>query len=102
MRHEGLIADRIRRGEPPDAGSVSEIAAAGRARLGDGGVESARALLASEVLGLGPLEACVADRRVTDVLVNGDGTVWPGSTGCSPAGSASTPSSRRWSTGAPT
>lgn len=76
MRHEGLIADRIRRGEPPDAGSVSEIAAAGRARLGDGGVESARALLASEVLGLGPLEACVADRRVTDVLVNGDGTVW--------------------------
>ena len=55
---------------------MSEIAAAGAARLGDGGVESARALLASEVLGLGPLEACVADQRVTDVLVNGDGTVW--------------------------
>ena len=40
------------------------------------GVESARAALASEVLGLGPLEPCVADPDVTDVLVNGDGSVW--------------------------
>jgi pilus assembly protein CpaF len=76
MGHDALIADRIRRGEPPDPGSVLRIAAAGAARLGDAGVESARATLSSEVLGLGPLEACVADPRVTDVLVNGDGSVW--------------------------
>jgi pilus assembly protein CpaF len=44
--------------------------------LGDAGVESARAVLASEVLGLGPLEPCLGDPRVTDVLVNGDGSVW--------------------------
>jgi pilus assembly protein CpaF len=32
--------------------------------------------LASEVLGLGPLEPCLLDPRVTDILVNGDGSVW--------------------------
>jgi pilus assembly protein CpaF len=76
VRHGPLIDDRIRRGESPDPDVVGEIAAAGAARLGERGVESARALLASEVLGLGPLESCLADPRVTDVLVNGDGSVW--------------------------
>lgn len=73
---ERLIAARIRRGEAPDPDAVRAVAAADAARLGASGVESARALLASEVLGLGPLEPWVADRRVTDVLVNGDGSVW--------------------------
>ena len=76
IRYDARIADRIRRGEPPDPGTVRQVAAAEAARLGDAGVESARAVLSAEVLGLGPLEACVADPRVTDVLVNGDGSVW--------------------------
>jgi pilus assembly protein CpaF len=76
MTQEALIAGRIRRGQGPDSASVHHIAAADAARLGETGVESARAVLASEVLGLGPLESCVADPAVTDVLVNGDGTVW--------------------------
>ena len=76
MRQEALIADRISRGQAPDSDAVRDIATAEAARLGDRGVESARAVLASEVLGLGPLEPCVADPDVTDVLVNGDGSVW--------------------------
>ena len=76
MSQDALIVDRIRRGQGPDAAAVTDVAVADAARLGDGGVESARSALASEVLGLGPLEACVADPDVTDVLVNGDGSVW--------------------------
>ena len=62
MIQEALIADRIRRGQGPDPVAVHDIATADAARLGETGVESARAVLASEVLGLGPLESCVADR----------------------------------------
>jgi pilus assembly protein CpaF len=76
MSQDALIVDRIRRGQGPDSAAVTDVAVADAARLGDGGVESARSALASEVLGLGPLEACVADPDVTDVLVNGDGSVW--------------------------
>jgi pilus assembly protein CpaF len=76
VSQEALIEDRIRRGQGPDAAAVQDIATADAARLGETGVASARALLASEVLGLGPLESCVADPAVTDVLVNGDGSVW--------------------------
>jgi pilus assembly protein CpaF len=76
MMQEALIEDRIRRGRGPDSAAVHDIATADAARLGDTGVETARAVLASEVLGLGPLDTCVADPDVTDVLVNGDGSVW--------------------------
>ena len=76
MSQEALIVDRIRRGQGPDPSAVTDVATADAARLGDGGVESARSALASEVLGLGPLEPCVVDPEVTDVLVNGDGSVW--------------------------
>ncbi|SDP67672.1 pilus assembly protein CpaF [Pedococcus dokdonensis] len=73
---EEQVAERIRRGEPPDPEAVREVADADAARLGATGVESARSRLAARVLGLGPLEALVADPSVTDVLVNGDGSVW--------------------------
>src|SRR6478672_801824 len=76
MSQEALIADRIRRGQGPDPAAVTHVAAADVARLGDGGVKSARSALAGDVLGLGPLEACVGHPDVTDVLVNGDGSVW--------------------------
>lgn len=70
------IAARIRRGEAPDARAVHEVVAQEAAVLGEAGVAAVQADLAAEVLGLGPLAACVADEEVTDVLVNGDGAVW--------------------------
>ena len=71
-----LIADRIRRGESPDEQAVGRVATRDAVRLGTVGSAQARAALAAEVLGFGPLEHLVADESVTDVLVNGDGSVW--------------------------
>ena len=70
------IAGRIRRGESPDERAVGRVATLDAVRLGSQGTSDARAALAAEVLGFGPLEHLVADRTVTDVLVNGDGSVW--------------------------
>ncbi|GAB3073090.1 TadA family conjugal transfer-associated ATPase [Pedococcus soli] len=70
------IAGRIRRGESPDVAAVGRVATVDAVRLGSRGAEEARAALAAEVLGFGPLEGLVADQSVTDVLVNGDGSVW--------------------------
>ena len=97
MRRETLIADRIRRGETPDPKALRAIASADAARLGEAGVEAARVLLSSQVLGLGPLEACVGDPLVTDVLVNGDGSVWldRGDAALVPAGLALEPGEAR-------
>lgn len=39
-------------------------------------VREVRARVLRETVGLGPLQALVADERVTDVLVNGPGAVW--------------------------
>jgi pilus assembly protein CpaF len=55
---------------------VTDVAAGEVATLGRAGVEHARAVLASEVLGVGPLEPFLAEPAVTDILVNGDGAVW--------------------------
>ncbi|HEV7195647.1 MAG TPA: TadA family conjugal transfer-associated ATPase [Pedococcus sp.] len=76
MTHEVWVEERIRQGRPPDQALVAEVAAAQAATLGRGGVAAAAESLASEVLGLGPLESCLSDSRVTDILVNGDGAVW--------------------------
>ena len=73
---EQRIDESIHRGRAPDPGLVAEVVASDAARLGSVGVESARTALTSEVLGLGPLQECVDDVAVTDVLVNGDGSVW--------------------------
>jgi pilus assembly protein CpaF len=71
-----LITRQIEQGRGPDAGVVERVVSAETARLGSDGVAAAREALASDVLGLGPLEPCVADLTVTDVLVNGDGSIW--------------------------
>ena len=73
---ERRIDDSIHRGRSPDPELVADVAATEAARLGRRGVEGVRAALASEVLGLGPLQPCLDDDSVTDVLVNGDGSVW--------------------------
>jgi pilus assembly protein CpaF len=76
MRRSAVIEARIRAGHLPDLPAVHEAAGVDVAVLGRDGVRAARDRLAAEVLGLGPLEEAVADESVTDVLVNGDGSVW--------------------------
>lgn len=66
----------IRAGAAPDPVSVARVVEPDATRLGSAGVARARRRLAADVLGLGPLEPVVADESVTDVLVNGDGSVW--------------------------
>ena len=76
MSTDARIAALITRGEPPDVESVAGVTRGEAARLGREGAGAAGRRLASDLLGLGPLEECVADQAVTDVLVNGDGSVW--------------------------
>jgi pilus assembly protein CpaF len=71
-----LIARQIAQGRGPDATVLDRVVSAESARLGVDGVLAAREALASDVLGLGALEPCLADPAVTDVLVNGDGSIW--------------------------
>jgi len=76
VAQQARIAARIRRGEAPDEGRVEAVATTGAVHLGSEGARAAHDALAAEVLGLGPLEELVRDEAVTDVLVNGDGSVW--------------------------
>jgi pilus assembly protein CpaF len=55
---------------------VREVVGAESVLLGSDGLRQATEDLVSEVWGLGPLQPCVTDPSVTDVLVNGDGSVW--------------------------
>lgn len=70
------VWEHIRRGEVPTADRVAQAAGRAGAVLGADGADRLRERLQESVLGLGPLRDLVADPRVTDVLVNGDGTVW--------------------------
>lgn len=70
------VWEHIRRGEVPTADRVAQAAGRAGAVLGADGADRLRERLHESVLGLGPLRDLVADPRVTDVLVNGDGTVW--------------------------
>ena len=67
----GPVWDQIRQGHPPSAGRLGEVLSEDAVRLGDEGLAAARAQLAAQVLGAGPLEPYLADPCVTDVLVNG-------------------------------
>ena len=78
--HPADLADAVGRsiadGRGPDPGTLRRIAAERGELLGDrAGAEDARGL-ATRLVGLGPLTPLVADDGVTDVLVNGDGSVW--------------------------
>jgi pilus assembly protein CpaF len=70
------LSARIRAGVGPSPGEIAAVLGGRALALGEDGVREARRALGARVLGLGPLEPLVADERVTDVLVNGDGTVW--------------------------
>ncbi len=75
-RWAGAVEGAIRQGVPPTAPGLARLADGDRARLGTAGVVDAAGRAASALLGVGPLEPLVADPAVTDVLVNGDGSVW--------------------------
>ncbi|QKE85958.1 TadA family conjugal transfer-associated ATPase [Arthrobacter sp. NEB 688] len=63
-------------GEGPSPARIAAVARASLPLLGrEGGVRAGRELEAG-LVGLGPLAPLVEDRTVTDVLVNGDGSVW--------------------------
>ncbi|KGN32099.1 type II secretion system protein E [Knoellia sinensis KCTC 19936] len=65
----------IRDGRGPDESLIAELTQ-GIVELGDVGAAAAGEELRERVLGFGPLEPWVTRRGVTDVLVNGDGSVW--------------------------
>lgn len=76
MRWTGAIEEQVARGRAPDAATIGAVAADEAVRLGARGRERRSEELRADLMGVGPLEPLVADERVTDVLVNGDGSVW--------------------------
>lgn len=72
----GSVWEHIRAGRSPQPTLLREVAGADVARLGAGGVESTVDALRVRLLGAGPLEEFLDDELVTDVAVNGDGSVW--------------------------
>lgn len=70
------VRDEIALGRLPTVERVAAISQAQRTRLGSIGAAQMQEQLGSEVLGLGPLHALLADPDVTDILVNGPHGVW--------------------------
>jgi pilus assembly protein CpaF len=80
MTHDAVV-DRVRarlvqRGERPHADRVAALVRDEAPLLGQLEVDAAVATVVAALEGLGPLEPLVRDAAVTDVLVNGDGSVW--------------------------
>ncbi|MCU1538246.1 MAG: type secretion system protein [Humibacillus sp.] len=67
---------RVRDGVLPDPDSVSAVAREEVGALGARRVETSARSMTSRVLGAGVLDPFLAEPGVTDVAVNGDGTVW--------------------------
>lgn len=76
MRWSSAIDEQVRAGQAPDESAIAHVARAESVRLGTSGAQRRSGELQAELMGLGVLEPVVADERVTDVLVNGDGSVW--------------------------
>ena len=73
----GPAVDRsIRAGDPPSPELIARMAAAHTGTLGAEGRDGAVTGLIEQLVGLGPLAVPAADPAVTDLLVNGDGSVW--------------------------
>jgi pilus assembly protein CpaF len=70
------VWDHIRRGRRPDPDVLAAVAAADLAVVGSGGAQAVRDALTVSLLGAGPLEPLLHEDGVTDVAVNGDGSVW--------------------------
>lgn len=76
MSPSPTVWTQIRQGRPPTQDLVAQVLDEEAVVLGETGAFSARAELAAQVLGAGPLESLLADPRVTDVLVNSGSGVW--------------------------
>lgn len=76
MRWSSAIDAHVRAGRAPDPQVIDAVARAEEVRLGSSGAARRSGELRADLMGLGVLEPLVADERVTDVLVNGDGSVW--------------------------
>ena len=76
MRWSREIDAQVQAGRAPDERAIAQIAGAERVRLGEDGRRRRSGELRAGLLGLGPLEPVLEDPAVTDVLVNGDGSVW--------------------------
>ena len=72
--HEQLLASPS--GDLPGPAQIAELVRRADPLLSVAGVSRAVDLVTARVVGLGPLEALLADPRITDVLVNGPGPVW--------------------------
>jgi pilus assembly protein CpaF len=70
------VEQSIRSGTPPTPGLIADITAEHATTLGEGGRLAVASGLVGQLVGLGPLAGLAADGEVTDVLVNGDGSVW--------------------------
>jgi pilus assembly protein CpaF len=68
--------DHIRTGRRPEPESLARVAEADVAIEGVGGAAARRGALEAGLLGAGPLQALLELPGVTDVAVNGDGSVW--------------------------
>jgi pilus assembly protein CpaF len=76
MRWSSAIDAHVQAGRAPDEQVIDQVARAEEVRLGSSGARRRSGELRAGLMGLGPLEPLVGDERVTDVLVNGDGSVW--------------------------
>lgn len=72
--HEQLLAEPG--GELPGSTRIAALIRRADPLLSGAAVARAVELVTARVVGLGPLEALLADPSVTDVLVNGPGPVW--------------------------
>ena len=70
-----VVWEQIRQGRPPDPELVDGLVEQHKAMLGDGGGRTLGRRVRSAVLGAGPLDEFIAGVGVTDVAVNGDGSV---------------------------
>jgi len=73
---DASVRRAIAAGSGPSAASIDALVAEHAATLGDGGRARAARSMLEQLVGLGPLAQLAADRSVTDLLVNGDGSVW--------------------------
>lgn len=76
MTWEASVERAVTRGSPPDEATIAGVVRGARHLLGEKGASRHGDHLRASLLGVGPLEDVVRDPQVTDVLVNGDGSVW--------------------------
>ncbi len=76
MSWSAHLESTVIEGQGPTPAVIEGIAAAEGVLLGRDGARHRSRQLVADHLGLGPLEALVDDVSITDVLVNGDGSVW--------------------------